>query len=118
ADILRVSQKMMSRAASGQNSYVCFLNKDGREIQTPKADLKRIQKRIADLLARIEIPEFLHSARKGRSYLTNARQHDATLPSVKVDIRKFFPSVRAPAVFHFFRDRMQCQCDVAGLLTR
>jgi RNA-directed DNA polymerase len=34
-----------------------------------------------------------------------------------VDIQKFFQSVRAPAVFHFFKDQMQCQPDVAGLLT-
>lgn len=118
AGILRINYKQISRVASAQNNYVCFRNKKGRDIQDPKPDLKRIQKRIADLLARIETPDFLHSARKGRSYVTNARQHDAALPSVKLDIRRFFVSVRAAAVFHFFKDEMQCQPDVAGLLTR
>jgi RNA-directed DNA polymerase len=37
---------------------------------------------------------------------------------VKVDIRKFFQSVRAPAVFHFFKDKMLCSPDVAGILAR
>jgi hypothetical protein len=37
---------------------------------------------------------------------------------VKVDIRKFFQSVRAPAVFHFFKDKMLCAPDVAGILAR
>jgi hypothetical protein len=108
----------MLQVASAQDNYIRFTNSQGRDRQCPKPKLQRIQKRIADLLGRIETPDFLHSARKHRSYITNARQHDATLPGIKVDIQKFFQSVRAPAVFHFFRDRMQCEPDVAGLITR
>jgi hypothetical protein len=108
----------MIRIASGSANYIQFENHQGRDIQWPKPTLRRIQKRAADLLGRIETPDFLHSAKKGRSYITNADRHGSSLPSVKIDIRKFFQSVRAPAVFHFFKDKMLCAPDVAGIIAR
>jgi len=101
ADILGTNRKAMMRIASASANYIRF-ETEGREIQWPKPILRRVQKRAANLLGRIETPNFLHSARKGRSYITNADQHGPCLPSVKVVIRRFFQSVRAPAVFHFF----------------
>jgi hypothetical protein len=118
ADILGTNRKTMIRIASGSSNYIQFENHQGRDIQWPKPTLRRIQKRAANLLGRIETPNFLHSAKRGRSYITNADQHSPSLPSVKVDIRKFFQSVRAPAVFHFFKDKMLCAPDVAGILAR
>lgn len=118
ADIPGTNQKAMIRIASGSANYIQLENHQGRNIQWPKPTLRRIQKRAADLLGRIETPDFLHSAKKGRSYITNADKHGFSLPSVKVDIRKFFQSVRAPAVFHFFKDKMLCAPDVAGILAR
>jgi hypothetical protein len=35
---------------------------------------------------------------------------------IKIDIKKFFPSVPQHKVMHFFRDHLQCAGDVAGLL--
>src|SRR6266481_1867235 len=118
ADILATNRNTMLRIASGLSNYIQFENHQGRDIQWPKPTLRRIHKRAANLLGRIETPNFLHSAKKGRSYITNADQHSPSLPSVKVDIRKFFQSVRVPAVFHFFKDKMLYAPDVAGLLTR
>jgi len=117
ADILGTNRKAMMRIASASANYIRF-ETEGREIQWPKPILRRVQKRAANLLGRIETPNFLHSARKGRSYITNADQHGPCLPSVKVVIRRFFQSVRAPAVFHFFKDKMLCAPDVAGILAR
>mmetsp|Transcript_7207 Transcript_7207/g.12567 ORF Transcript_7207/g.12567 Transcript_7207/m.12567 type:complete len:221 (+) Transcript_7207:993-1655(+) len=55
---------------------------------------------------------------KGRSYITNARSHSANTGCVKIDVRKFYPSVRSQAVHHFFAERMLCAGDVAGMLTK
>jgi len=118
ADILGTDQKEMMRIASGSGNYIRFETDQGRDIQWPKPNLRHIQKRAANLLGRIETPNFLHSAKKGRSYITNTDRHSPSLPSIKVDIRKFFQSVRAPAVFHFFKDKMLCAPDVAGILAR
>ena len=92
--------------------------KTGRAMQRPKPLLEKVHRRVGILLARIETPEFLHSAVKGRSYISNAEQHAIDKPTIKMDIRKFYPSVRAQAVFHLFRDRMACAGDVAGILAR
>lgn len=101
------------------DNYIRWTDKKtGRPIQQPKLLLDRVHKRAAVLLSRIETPDFLHSAIKGRSYISNASQHDPNQPTVKIDVRKFYPSIRAQAVFHYFRDRMMCDGDVAGMLAR
>lgn len=91
--------------------------KTKRWIQQPEPKLKKIHERIGMLLSRIETPDYLHSAIKGRSYISNASSHSADQPSVKSDIKQFYRSIRAQAVFAFFHERMHCARDVAGKLT-
>jgi hypothetical protein len=93
-------------------------NKDGskRRIEEPKPLLQRIHKRVHILLSRIEVPSYLHSAVKGRSYLSNAADHDPGVRTIKIDVKKFFPSVPRAKVFGFFRDTLKCRPDVAGLM--
>ncbi|MBF0176760.1 MAG: RNA-directed DNA polymerase [Magnetococcales bacterium] len=89
-----------------------------RPIQWPIPCLQRIHKRVCDLLARIETPNYLHSAIKGRSYLSNAKAHSGDTALVKVDIRKFFPSVTVQSVKSFFLKTMGCSPDVAAVLSK
>jgi hypothetical protein len=116
--ILKIDRKLLNYLLSSSENYIRFTNDRNRDIEWPKPSLRRTQKRVADLLSRIKTPDFLHSAKRGKSYITNAACHNAAYPSVKVDIQKFFKAVRAPAVFHFFRDKMQCEPDVAFVLTK
>lgn len=97
--------------------YRIFAHKQtGRLIQEPGAALQSLHRQLHRYLARIEVPAYLHSAVKGRSYLTNARAHVGAGPLVKIDISKFYQSVPQHKVMHFFRDVMRCAEDVAGLL--
>ncbi|MGK9236838.1 reverse transcriptase family protein [Inquilinus limosus] len=106
-------QKLMN----GGDNYIRWDDKKtGRPIQRPKPLLDRIHRRAARLLSNIETPDFLYSAVKGRSYVTNAARHSPDQSTVKIDLRKFYPSTRIQSVYHFFRDRMQCDGDVAGIL--
>ena len=89
-----------------------------RKIEEPKLRLQAVHGRIHDLLSRIELPAYVHSVRKGRSYITNARDHVGRGELVKIDVEKFYPSVKRAAVFGFFHEEMQCAGDVAGLLAR
>ena len=115
-DVAFADLEMLERAS---DNYIRWTDKKtGRPIQRPKPKLDRIHRRAAVLLPRMIVPDYLHSAVKGRSYITNAHEHDARLPSIKIDIRQFYPSTRAAAVFHFFRDRMECDGDVAGVLAK
>jgi RNA-directed DNA polymerase len=90
-------------------NYKLFTTKNGRDVQEPRRPLQYVHMRIHKLLARIETPDYLHSAIKGRSYLTNARSHDSRVPVIKVDVKKFFRSVPRFAVFNFFLDDIKCR---------
>lgn len=87
-----------------------------RRIEEPKPRLQALHGRIHTLLAGVTLPDYVHSVRKGRSYITNAREHVGQGPMVKVDIERFFPSVRRAAVAAFFRHTLKCEPDVAALL--
>lgn len=119
AGVLQIRKSQLQLLEKAEDNYIRWVDqKTGRDIQKPRPLLERVHRRAGVLMSRIETPEFLHSAVRGRSYITNAARHTSEHPTVKVDIRKFYPSIRAQAVFHFFRDRMLCTGDVAGVLTR
>lgn len=119
AERLLVEPDQLNRLLKADVNYIRWTDKKtGRPIQQPKPLLAGVHRRVGVLLSRIETPDFLHSAIKGRSYISNAFRHDPNQPTVKIDVRKFYPSTRAQAVFHFFRDRMMCDGDVAGMLAR
>ena len=88
----------------------------GRIIQEPSIALQGLHKKLHRYLSRIGVPEYLHSAVKGRSYLSNAKAHVNNGNLIKIDIKKFFSSVPQHKVMQFFRDDMKCTGDVAGLL--
>lgn len=107
--------KLDSLAAYG--GYRVYKHKDtGREIQEPGAALQSLHRQLHRYLARVEVPAYLHSAVKGRSYLSNARAHVGDGKLLKIDIAKFYQSVPQHKVMHFFRDVLSCAPDVAGLL--
>lgn len=88
----------------------------GRMIQEPGEALQSLHRQIHRYLARVKAPAYLHSAVKGRSYVSNAQAHVGAGGLVKLDIAKFYQSVPQYKVMHFFRDVMHCAPDVAGLL--
>ena len=88
-----------------------------REIQTPICDLKRVHKKIAILLSKIEVPDYVYSA-KGRSYISNAKQHLGIYPLIKTDISQFYPSITFPFVYRFFHFMCKCSQDVSFILSQ
>ena len=87
-----------------------------RPIQWPKRRLQAVHARIHKLLSRVAVPSYLHSAVRGRSYVSNATAHDPKMPTIKIDIKKFFPSVSRVVIFNFFAGPLKCRRDVAGVL--
>ncbi len=87
-----------------------------RPIQQPKPKLQRVHLRIHNLLSRVSVPSYLHSAVKGKSYLSNARAHQSDVAIVKIDVKKFFASVPRSAILRFFNEKMKCRRDVSGIL--
>lgn len=105
---------------SGDDSYrVFFLEKEGkktREIQAPKFDLDIVHTRIASLLVRVAMPDYVHSGVKGKSNITNAKVHIGDHPALTMDIKNFYPSITKKSIFHFFNSTMNASPDVAGIL--
>ena len=122
AGLFDMSVAELERLAKRPDNYRIFTigkntNKP-RQVEEPKPHLERIHRRIFNLLRRIEPPEYLHSGIKGRSYITNAKEHIGSDKAITLDIRKFFPSTLGWHVFEFFHNVLQCSRDVAGLLTK
>jgi hypothetical protein len=120
ADILGVEETALRELAAGPNRYRQFEieKKSGgkRPVEDPIPPLKRLQARIAKMLARIAPPDFLFCPVKGRCYVGNAARHRGHRVVHTLDIKKFFPSTPRVRVIWFFETVMKCRGDVAGLL--
>jgi hypothetical protein len=99
------------------SNYHVFHNKQNREIQHPIKELDPLHRRITKLLARLDLPDYLHS-RKGRSYVSNAAAHASDVPLIKTDISKFYPSTSFSSIFNLFCESFQCSTDVSWHLAR
>lgn len=123
AKLLRISPAELRSLASGDALYKEFdiLKKNGRglrHVENPCRRLKLAQAKIARLLARIDPPDFLFCPVKRRCYVTNAAAHRSNRVVQCLDIKSFFPSTPQRRVFWFFREVMQCERDIAGLLAK
>lgn len=87
-----------------------------RTIETPKPILAKVHSRLFELLVAIEAPDYLHSGRRGRSYVTNAKAHDPLLAGFKIDVKGFYPSTTTAHVASAFRNQFRCSDTVAQKL--
>ncbi len=87
-----------------------------RKTETPIRTMRRLHNRMTLLLSRIEMPDYLHSGRKGRSYQTNAKAHDGALQNFQVDISKFYQSTSWHQVYLCFHHNFRCGSDIAGII--
>lgn len=92
--------------------------KDGtfRTVLAPRGDLKRIQRRIGELLLRVKTPEYLMSPVRGRSNIDNAALHRGARAFHLLDIADFYPSCTASKVAWFFGQSLGCPSDVVKVL--
>jgi hypothetical protein len=74
--------------------------------------------RLVSLITRIEIPDYVHSGIKGRSYVTNARCHKVDVALAKIDLRSFFNSASSLYVYRCFKNTFQCSSDVSSILCK
>ena len=117
---LGISLAELEILANRNDNYKHF--KAGKEkkraVQEPKDRLKQLHLKVTRWLSRIETPDYLHSAVRGKSYITNAKAHSANTNLVKVDIRSFFQNVSTHAVYLFFAQTMKCRNDAAMLIAK
>lgn len=120
ATFLFIGSQKLKDLSDGRDLYRSFQKLKGngktREINAPRDDLKKVQRRIADLLQRIQPPDYLFAPVNGRSYVDNAAVHVGANAVHLLDIEDFFPSCTANKVIWFFKTRMECSADVSVIL--
>ena len=101
------------------SQYRSFIDKKTRRFITePIGDLGVVHKNVLKYLVRIAPPDYIHSATKSRSYKTNAVAHCNGKSVVKIDIKKFFQSVKFERIHRFFLKTLTCSPDVATILAK
>lgn len=120
ARLLFIGLSKLKELSSGADLYYLFQKKKAngkfRKISAPRDDLKKVQKRICDLLQRVKAPDYLFAPVQGRSYVDNAAVHINATSVHLLDIEDFFPSCTANKAIWFFRTRMECAEDLAVIL--
>ncbi|WP_313952787.1 reverse transcriptase family protein [Accumulibacter sp.] len=121
AELLGVDRSIITNpdksGLTGQ--YRCFFDrKTRRYITEPKDTLEAIHRRLLRLLVRIAPPDYVHSALKKRSYKTNALAHRSGGTVIKIDIKKFFQSIKFDAIHDFFLSGLRCAPDIATILAK
>jgi len=91
--------------------------KKPRKIQQLSPELEVVHRTLHKYLSRIAVPRYLHSAVKFKSYATNAREHSGCICLYRVDIKKFYESIRWKTIYRFFFKTLDCSTDVSTLLT-
>lgn len=97
---------------------LCEIAHKSRRIQEPKKILEGIQNRLAKYLGRIERPDYLYSATKGRSHVLNALAHKKLGLTIKIDIKNFYQNATSQNVRTFFERHLECSPDVAYILEK
>lgn len=115
---LGISVDAVERLANACDQYKLWTTQDRRDVEEPVRELQQLHARVHKYLSRVEVPDFLHSPVKHRSYVTNAKAHAIGGPSIKIDIRRFFQSVPKAAIRRFFKEDMRCKGDVAEILAK
>ena len=122
ARILLTTRRHLNELSRRDDLYYRFSRKkeDGRLrwIDAPRDDLKKVQRRIADLLGRVAAPPFLFGCVRGRSFLDNAMAHRGAKAFHLLDLADYFPSCTANKVAWFFGTVMRCPPDVVAILVR
>ncbi|MCQ4794236.1 reverse transcriptase family protein [Anaerofustis stercorihominis] len=94
-------------------------NKNGKKrlIEVPDLELKKIQSRLKNILSLLQMPNYVFSGVKGRSYYDNAYLHKGNKYVCKIDLESFFPNISREKVYLFFLTYFKCSSDIAYILT-
>lgn len=93
-------------------------NGDGeRHYMNPEAELKIIHKKIYKLIKRIEIPDWVKSAKQGESYITNCESHINSKYVLTMDISKFYDSASREYIYRLFDEVFKMEPDIASIMT-
>ncbi|MBR3254631.1 MAG: RNA-directed DNA polymerase [Clostridia bacterium] len=117
SNILKINCKEINKIVNSYKPYIA--NKSKKRLIEPvsSVELKKVQKRIQNLLKEIKYDSNVFSGISGRSYIDNGRLHLGCEYVVALDISKFFPNTSREKVYKFFKHDMKNSSDIAEILT-
>lgn len=121
AELLETPVSILKKIEPGSHYHTFQMPKaDGttRKVSAPDEQLKKIQRRLLNLLQRIETPDWLISGTQKKSYIDNAAYHAEAEYVLTIDIRKFYDNCKHKYVNRLFRDQFETSPDVAHILTQ
>ena len=102
-------------------TYKIFSIKQGKKsrvVEDPTGLTKIIHNKVYKLIKHIETPDYLYSAVKGKSYISNAKKHSGKTKLLKIDIGSFYQSIKKNKLVDFFHETLCCRKDVAICLAK
>lgn len=119
-ELLHIDRKIYCKSFFINNKIFPYVetNEDkSRLVEAPSEDLKIIQTRILKALQAIDLPEYVFSGIRNKSFIDNAKQHSNKTYVFKIDISKFFPNISRDRVYKFFVNKLKTSPDVSNILT-
>lgn len=121
AKILGIPLGTLEYLAAQENNYLILDRVDekgkARTVECPKKLLLKAHVRIANLLRRVQSPDYCYAV-PGKSSISNARAHILANPTFCLDIKSFFPSCTEVRIHRFFSFWLECSPDVSAILTK
>ncbi|MDO7084768.1 reverse transcriptase family protein [Pseudocolwellia sp. AS88] len=111
--LLESTAQLKKITSKGDYNYYESKLPSGRLIEVPLPQMTRIHRRLNSLLNRIEIPKYMNSGVKGRSHIKNGKDHLQSDVVYKVDIKKYYQSVKLINIEKVFRNKFKCSHDIA-----
>lgn len=104
---------------SANSSYTPFLINSikPRLIENPHDELKKVQRKIKNILFELDYPKNVFSGVPKRSYIDNAIYHINSDCFLKIDLSKFFPNTHREKVYNFYKEKLNTSADIAKILT-
>lgn len=117
--LLGITNKAFLKSNYVQRNIFPYIDKTTkpRLIEAPSIELKVIQRKIKNYLLNCDIPDYVYSGIKNKSYVDNAKMHRLNCYLYKLDISAFFPNISREKVYIFFNQVLKTSQDVACCLT-
>lgn len=119
-ECLYIDDKLLEKISNDYKVYIS--KKDGKErlVEEPRGELKRVQKRIKQLLDKTLVsnfPEYI-MCKKNSSWIDVAKYHKFSNTIIAFDISKFFPSIEYNKIVKMFTKHFKTSTIVAEILAQ
>lgn len=119
SSLLYISLQDIKRLSTGNAYKLLQEERNGktREIYCPNEELKTVQKRIKRLLEKVTRPDWVFSGAKCVCHVDNGKWHSGNRYFILSDLNSFYDKCSRGYVYIFFRQDLECDPDIADILT-